>query len=353
MNLNGRTHVAASAIVALFLTAPKFGYSHHSFLAYDHSQLVGLEGEVSEIVWKNPHVLLFVSVTSENGEEELWEREGDSVNTLQRAGLQAEMFNVGDTVRLRGLATTRDEKQMRPVLITLANELTLVLDENVARTFGIELESVELPTETVDREKVELAMREANGIFRVWTNRGWSQDSRRWSIEPRPLQDAARIARDAWDQASDDLAGRCIPAGMPEAQMNPFPIEFSEQDGNIVLRIEEWDNRRVIHMGNDDNPEDQPASPLGYSVGTWEDDTLVVRTSRINYPFFDDRGTPQSEAVEILERFSLTEDDTRLTWQATVLDPETFTEPVAMPELRWEWVPGEELREYNCSVSSN
>ncbi len=57
--------------------------------------------------------------------------------------------------------------------------------------------------------------------------------------------------------------------------------------------------------------------------------------------------------MEIFERFTLSEDETRLDWVATVVDPETFTEPVAMPELHWDWVPGEELKAYNCTVADN
>jgi hypothetical protein len=35
---------------------------------------------------------------------------------------------------------------------------------------------------------------------------------------------------------------------------------------------------------------------------------------------------------------------------ATVTDPETFTEPISMPEFHWDWIPGQELKPYNCTV---
>ena len=331
----------AGLIMTVLLAIYSPGYAHHSFFAYDDSQLVDVQGKVITKIWRNPHVSFTVSVTDESGVEVLWEIEGDSVNTMERSGFNAGTLVVGDNVRIQGLATTRDENLMRPVYMTLASGQNLVLDKVIAEKFGISLETTELSAPAVDSDKLELATREAKGIFRVWTNRGWSQDSSVWSVKVRPLVSAASVARDAWDQATDDLADRCIPAGMPEAIMNPFPIQFIEQGSDIRLRIEEWDNNRIIHMVNSGNVTDQPASSLGYSVGHWEDNALVVRTSRINYPFFDDRGTPQSEAVEILERFTLAEDETHLDWEATVIDSKTFTEPVVMPELHWEWVPGE------------
>lgn len=337
-------------IVALLLVMPIAGHTHHSFFAYDDSQLVEVQGEVTSLIWRNPHVGFTIKVNAEVGQEVHWDIEGDSVNTMERSGFNVDTVVVGDNVKILGLATTRNENLMRPVYMTLPNGQNLVLDKSVAETFGLSLETTELSAQAVDRDKVELAAREANGIFRVWTNRGWSQDSRKWTAKPRPLRTAARVAKDTWDQTTDDLAGRCIPAGMPEAMMNPFPIQFTEQGIDIRLRIEEWDNNRTIHMGNSGNVTDQPATPLGYSIGHWEGNTLVIRTVRINYPFFDDRGTPQSEAVEIVERFTLAEDETRLDWEATVVDSETFTEPVVMPGLHWDWVPGEELRNYNCKV---
>jgi hypothetical protein len=106
-------------------------------------------------------------------------------------------------------------------------------------------------------------------------------------------------------------------------------------------------------MGDDNSVENLPPSSLGTSVGHWEDNTLVIRTDNINYPFFDDRGTPQSEAVEIVEHFTLSEDESQLDWVATVVDRGTFTEPVAMPAMHWDWIPGEEVKEYNCTVADN
>ena len=131
--------------------------------------------------------------------------------------------------------------------------------------------------------------------------------------------------------------------------MQPFPIQFIDQGDTITLNIEEWDNSRTIFMGAD--PEaDAPYSRLGYSVGRWEGDTLVVETNRINYPFFNDQGIPQSEAVEFVERFTLSEDETRLDWTATLVDPETFTEPVTMHDMHWEWIPTNEIKPYDCVV---
>ncbi len=98
---------------------------------------------------------------------------------------------------------------------------------------------------------------------------------------------------------------------------------------------------------------DVAPSRLGYSVGRWEDGTLIVETGRIDYPYFNDQGIPQSEAVEIVERFMLSADETRLDWTATLVDPETFTELITMHDMHWEWIPANEIKPYNCVVDGN
>ena len=48
-------------------------------------------------------------------------------------------------------------------------------------------------------------------------------------------------------------------------------------------------------------------SPLGYSVGRWENDSLIVTTTAIDWIYFDEIGTPQSPALETEEIFTLSD----------------------------------------------
>ena len=109
---------------------------------------------------------------------------------------------------------------------------------------------------------------------------------------------------------------------------NPYPIDFTDNGDTIVMRLEEWDGVRTVFTWNADaSAADQPRSHMGFSVGRWEGSTLVVTTTDVDYPFFDDVGSPQSPDAVIVERFTLSENDTRLDWQATVTDPVNFTAP--------------------------
>jgi hypothetical protein len=129
---------------------------------------------------------------------------------------------------------------------------------------------------------------------------------------------------------------------------NGLPIEFVDDGEAILLHLEEFDSVRTIHKTTQPRNNQEPATPLGYSIGWWEDRTLVVHTTRINYPYFDRDGIPQSDQVEIVERFTLSDDDAELGYHMTLSDPATFTEPVDTTR-RWIWRPGRERRDYDCA----
>ena len=53
--------------------------------------------------------------------------------------------------------------------------------------------------------------------------------------------------------------------------------------------------------------------------------------------------------MKIVERFTLSDDAQRMTWEATVTDPVNLIEPGVVRQ-GYEWVPGEEIREFDCTL---
>ena len=118
-------------------------------------------------------------------------------------------------------------------------------------------------------------------------------------------------------------------------------MELVDRGEEIVLRLEQWDGVGTIHMDVSIDIADPPATRMGYSLGRWDGHTLIVESKNFTGSAYDDMGTPQSAAMQVVERFTLSEDETRLEWEATVTDPETFTKPVSRRNLHLAWVPGE------------
>ena len=84
-------------------------------------------------------------------------------------------------------------------------------------------------------------------------------------------------------------------------------------------------------------------------MGHWEDErTLEIHTSRISPQYLAWTGAPLSENVEVVERYTLSEDQSRLSFHIIATDPAAFTEPA---EWEYFWLAlGEEFGAYECDV---
>jgi hypothetical protein len=102
-----------------------------------------------------------------------------------------------------------------------------------------------------------------------------------------------------------------------------------EEGRHDTLRLEEYDTVRTIVMTPDAKFNALPKTLLGRSKGSWDGDTLVVTTDRIDWPYIDPSGIPQGPSSSIVERFTPTSDGTRLSYTMTITDPATFTAPLS------------------------
>jgi len=92
--------VLLGAAVLLVLTRPIF--AHHGRSNYDMTGTVTVKGIVTEFQWVNPHALILVDITGEDGKVEKWVGETNSPNTLSRQGWSRNTVKVGDQVTLVG-----------------------------------------------------------------------------------------------------------------------------------------------------------------------------------------------------------------------------------------------------------
>jgi hypothetical protein len=77
--------------------------AHHSFAAeYDSNQPVTVEGVIDRVAWVNPHAYVYINVTDENGEVELWAFEALSPNALARQGWTRNSLEAGEEVTVEG-----------------------------------------------------------------------------------------------------------------------------------------------------------------------------------------------------------------------------------------------------------
>ena len=117
---------------------------------------------------------------------------------------------------------------------------------------------------------------------------------------------------------------RCGGKAMPLIMITPFPIDFVRHGDDILMRIEEFDARRIIHMTDDAVPLVEHTQ-FGFSRGRWEGSTLVVETDSIHAHYLDMDGAPQSAQITLVERFIPNEDYSRLDYRITITDPVNYS----------------------------
>jgi len=325
---------------------PVAASSHHSVRAfYDDQNIRALDGTITSIRWVNPHIRIQLERLGENGQPEIWDVESGAINFLERDGIDRDDLAVGTEVTIMGYTSRHGHRTMVASHVTLANGEDIVLWPGL---FGGGTDAG-LTRPSRAATVPGSVNGESRSLFHVWSV-GPDSAGRDGSVVVLPLRPEAQAARDAYDPLTDDTALACIPQGMPGIMDNPFPIAFEAQGADILIRTEEWDVVRTIHMDDGTDPGSQPATPHGYSVGHWEGDTLVIATTKIDWPYFDDVGTPMSSELETVERYTLSADGQRLEMEMTVTDPLTFTEPVELTGAYWVLVPGEQLKPYECAL---
>jgi hypothetical protein len=318
--------------------------AHHSGSEYDFDKIVEVEGTLVEVKWHNPHVRLSVHAGKDaTGKPVIWHIEGASLSVMRRTNATPEKLHTGDTVKVAGYVSRRVPAKMDGTNLLQADGTELVLGPGIRPRWASAANgSVSTWFDPGTSEKAPA------GLFRVWSTK--LDDSGELWREQYPLTDAAKKKKAAWDPINDTVARDCEPKGMPTIMEQPYPMEFVQQKDSILLRMEEYDTVRTIHMSDKVKQGSLPKQRLGRSTGRWEDKTLVVKTDGITWPWLDTSGTPLSPAASLVERFTPTPDGTRLQYSLVITDPQVLTQPI---ELKRSWVarPNESVKPYNCRRS--
>lgn len=158
--------------------------------------------------------------------------------------------------------------------------------------------------------------------------------------------EAAAIQRAARENHyKDSVEARCIPWSAPMAG-GPAPWKILQMPSLIAILYEDFNHFRQVFMDGRTLPKDPTPTWLGYSIGRWDGDTLVIESSGFNGKIDLPGGAPSTEALRITERYHR-RDFGHLERQITIEDPVLYTKP-------WTYsidailVPDDEILENMC-----
>ena len=329
--------------VLFSMVLASFGVAaHHSRATFfDMTKTVELEGEITRVQWRHPHVRYWMQADPAYGGE-IWEMETTPPSLLERYGISPDVLAAGTRVRVAGPPSKLEDNVMEVSHVLLPDGREVLLHTGLPPRWS--QDTIERELKAFSEEEIRAAEATANGIFRVWI-RGPAGERPEFWLKDYPLTATGREVQAAWDPLVEVDTG-CLPKGMPRTMGNSWPFEFVDEGDQIRLRIEEFDTTRIIHLTGEASGDLAP-SPLGFSTGRWEDGDLLVRTTNVDARYFGAAGIKLSSEAIIDERFILSADQRRLDYEMSVTDPVIFTEPVTQYSA-WDWRPGETVKPYNC-----
>ena len=171
-----------------------------------------------------------------------------------------------------------------------------------------------------------------------------------------PLLPWAKELRDKRKEQDEPYVA-CLPMSVP--RMNPYPwkMVFSLTPKGvteiyILHELGDAGAHRVVYMDGRKHPDDLFPTWYGHSIGHWEGDTLVIDTIGYNDKFwFDSRGTPHTEQLHTIERFSRPNYGT-LVNDFTLIDPGAYSRPVQLKFIGRRVRQDVELMEDICTENN-
>jgi hypothetical protein len=167
--------------------------------------------------------------------------------------------------------------------------------------------------------------------------------------EEAPIRPAAAALYRQHAQAGgkDFPVTRCLPMGVPVAETAPDPYKILQTPQVVAFLYEADTTFRQVFTDERKLPDNPQPAWMGYSVGHWAGDALIVEAAGFNdQSWLDASGHTHSEALRVTERFHR-RDFGHLELQVTIDDPQTFTGPFSF-KVNESLLPDTDVLEYYC-----
>lgn len=335
--------------------------AHHSFQAtFKSDAQITVEGVVTDFRFKNPHVLVYLDVTGEDGSVTNWMSEGGSATGKRRDGWDKNTIQAGQRVRITG-DSTHDGSPMVSI------DTVEILDAEsgaVVRTLGEQpysggrspggmgMGARGMGASNGPIVMIPLKLKDGRpNLAGAWErNRSGSSSGPPETLDGVPPYSVAGEAAQAAYNTANDPQIFCEPPGViRQAGFTPHPVRITQNDDHVVFEYEEYGGRRVVYLG------DEPAasgkkSHLGDSVARYEGDSLIVETRNLlsnpSQPW-GYQTSDQVSTVEIYKRADNPQYGSIVMAKMIVTDPGYLSEPWELNRER-VYSEGYEFIENEC-----
>lgn len=243
-----------------------------------------------------------MEVTGEDGSVIEWDIQTTSVTSLRRVGWGPDTLTVGEVVRVWGDLGHGDSRKL--------------FMRGMQKADGSEY----LPTGPIrtraERNRINASTDRQYGYAKVnpdhpfdisgpWDN-GYKFQLTVDDLEPKPTPFTPEGERifDAIEPWHDEVL-RCIPLGLPRTFGSPYAMEIVDAGTHYLIVHEQNNMPRWIWMNSRTLPDGLAASSMGFSIGHWEGDVLIIETTNLTAGTLDGSLLPMSgDGTRIVERWN-------------------------------------------------
>ena len=149
------------------------------------------------------------------------------------------------------------------------------------------------------------------------------------------------------NETTGDPEAKCYMPGVPRATYMGYPFQIVQTSSQVLMAYEFASAPRIVHVGR--KPQSPAPSWMGWSIGRWEGDSLVIDvTDQVEQTWFDRAGNFHSDALKVVERYTPMS-AYHIMYEATIEDSKVFTRPwkIRLPLYR-RVEPNVQIMEFKC-----
>jgi hypothetical protein len=322
-------------------------WAHHAAGAVFTDETIEIEGYVTEFNFHNPHVSIMLSVSDEVGAGTQWMITGPSATPFRLWGWTADTVQAGQYIRFSG----KKSRTGVPMLLIERDDIQAgkFVELNPADGSVIrELLGTIAEPEALDIDTVPLRLSDGRPNF----TGNWIGGPR--EPRPQPPFNAVGAAQQAdFDVLNDPTFATCSDPGLVRQAGNTIhPVRITQFEDRVVFEYEEYAGRREIYLDGR-APETAEHTRFGHHVARYEEDTLVIETTRLLGNLSGPPGNALSDQTTTVETYRRTDDPKygpMIEMNMVITDPGHLTAPWNKRWFKVYTTDDYEFLEVNCKL---